>query len=143
LVTFTDYLTSIDKTVALAASPAETIGQALQQELDTLTPFSFPIDKNRNFTTLRLGTFVSRRIKYFSGISLRRAIKSSFRKLYRAGVENLIVDVRGYTGGKSFAAPLLFSYLTDVDFKFKRKIVFRHGHRFTYSQYLNRNKFSD
>jgi hypothetical protein len=141
---FTDYITKEQKRLTIAAQPNNSIAERLKQlNLPTPTFLSFSLDKKNNVATLKLGSFMARDIKRQSGKSLKKTIKGTFKKLDDSKIDNLIIDLRGNTGGKVFATPLLFSYLADNDFKVASKIVFRHGYKFSYPEHLNRNKFND
>ena len=138
-----DYKTENKKNVTVPSLSNEVITQRLKQfKLPVEKPLSFVIDKNNGVAVLRLSSFMAKNIKK-RGQNLRKTIKNSFKELSRMKVNNLIIDIRGNTGGKVFATPLLFSYLTDKDFKVARKILFKHGYKFSYPEYLSRNKFND
>jgi C-terminal processing protease CtpA/Prc len=44
-------------------------------------------------------------------------LKEAFAELRRRGTKNLIIDMRGNTGGSAAGPPLLFSYLTSKEFR--------------------------
>ncbi len=134
----------VEESITIASLPGDAIAQARKlQPPSTERVLDFSIDTESNTAIFKIGSFMSQRIKRETGLRLKKTIKKSFRKLDDQEFTNLVIDIRGNTGGKAYAAPLLFSYLTDKNFKFKRKIVFRHGYKFTYPEYLNRDKFSD
>lgn len=135
---FTNYITKEQKRLTIAAQSDNSITARLRQlNLPTPTPLNFSVDKKNNVATLKLGSFMAKRQE------LKKTIKRTFKKLDESRIKNLIIDLRGNTGGKVFATPLLFSYLADNDFKVAKKIVFRHGYKFSYPEHLNRNKLND
>ena len=139
-----DYKTAEQKRFTIAALSNDSIAQRLRQlNLPNAKPLDFYVDSKNNVAVLKLGSFMAKSIKKQSGQNLRKTIKRSFKKLDNSKVDNLIIDLRGNTGGKVFATPLLFSYLTDKDFKVANKIIFKHGYKFNHPEYLNRNKFND
>jgi hypothetical protein len=143
-IEFKHYKTGERKRLTIAAQSNYSITQRLiQMNLPNPKPLDFSIDTKNNVAILRLGSFMAKSIKKQSGLSLRRTIKKAFRKLVNSKIDNLIIDLRGNTGGKVFATPLLFSYLADDDFKVADKIIFRHGYIFSHAEYLNRNKLND
>jgi C-terminal processing protease CtpA/Prc len=143
-IEYTDYKTTERRRVTIAALSNDLIAQRLRQlNLADVNPLGFSIDAENNVAVLTLGSFMAKSIRKQSGQDLRKTIKRSFKQLDDSKVDNLIIDLRGNTGGKAFATPLLFSYLADNDFKVSEKILFRHGYKFSHPEYLNRNKFND
>jgi hypothetical protein len=143
-IEFKDYKTAEQKRLTIVALSNHSVSQRLRQSnLPNAKPLDFSVDTKNNVAVLKLGSFMAKRIKKQSGQNLRKTIKRSFKKLDNSKVGNLIIDLRGNTGGKVFATPLLFSYLTEKDFKVANKVIFRHGYKFSHPEYLNRNEFSD
>lgn len=141
-----DSQTNKIKTFLVAAISNELIVQKKEQEnrgkiLET--PLNFLIDTVNNVAVLTVRSFMAKQIKKDYGQNLKQTIKASFRDLKRKNVRNLIIDIRHNTGGKAIAPTLLFSYLTNTDFRFGEKILFRHGYKFSYPEQLNRNKLND
>lgn len=143
-IEFKDYKTAEQKRLTIAAFSNDSAFQRLRQlNLPNEKPLDFSVDTKSNIAVLKLGSFMTKNIKKQSGQNLRKTIKRSFKKLDNLKVDNLIIDLRGNTGGKVFATPLLFSYLAHNEFKVANKIIFKHGYKFSHPEYLNRNKFND
>jgi hypothetical protein len=143
-IEFKDYKTEELKRLTIPAQSNYSVDQSLARlNLSKPKPLGFSVDTKNNVAILKLGSFMAKNIKKQNGQNLRKTIKKSFKKLGDTKVDNLIIDLRGNTGGKVFATPLLFSYLADNDFKVANKIVFKHGYKFSHPEYLNRNKFND
>lgn len=143
-IEYKDYKTTEQRHLTIAALSNDSVAQRLRQlNLPNNKPLDFSVDTKSNVAILKLGSFMAKSIRKQSGQNLRKTIKRSFKQLDNSQVDNLIIDLRGNTGGKVFATPLLVSYLADHDFKIAEKIVFRHGYKFSHPEYLNRNKFSD
>lgn len=143
-IEFKDYKTEEQKRLTIAALLNDSASERLRQlNLRNEKPLDFSVDTKNNVAVLKLGSFMAKNLKKQSGQNLRKTIKRSFKKLDNSKVDNLIIDLRGNTGGKGFATPLLFSYLADNDFKVASKIIFKHGYKFSHPEYLNRNKFND
>ncbi|RAV98940.1 hypothetical protein DQQ10_21825 [Pseudochryseolinea flava] len=106
-------------------------------------PYSFTIDTTKSVGVLRIESFLAKHVKKRHHQNLKRTVKHSFRALDELKVDNLVIDLRGNTGGMTFVPPFLYSFLTDQDFKFKNKLVFKHGYRFSRPETLNRSRFSD
>jgi C-terminal processing protease CtpA/Prc len=135
-ITFKENKNQEPEKITIAALSDELINQKLTSaNVTSEKPLSFYFDKENNVAVIKLRSFMTEELK--------PVIKKSFREIRRSKIENVIIDIRWNTGGKAYAPPLLFSYLTDKSFKFKRKIVFRHGYKFSYPEFLNRNKFYD
>jgi hypothetical protein len=75
--------------------------------------------------------------------NFKKIVKRAFAEIKEKKIENLVIDIRDNTGGMAFAPPFLYTYLGTKDFKFKSKLVFHHGYRFSNPEYLNRSKFND
>jgi len=143
-ISFEDYETKNFKIATIEALTNESIRRKVEDlHPAEEKPLDFYITKEKNVAVLKLRSFMAKGIKKQSGQNLKKVIKKSFEEMEKNKVNNLVIDIRWNTGGKASAAPLLFSYLTNKDFKFKRKLIFRHGYRFSYPEYLNRNKFND
>lgn len=141
-----DSRTNEIKTLFISAISNELLVQKKEQENRgkiAQTPLSFLIDTVNNVAVLTVRSFMAKQIKKNHGLNLKKTIKGSFRELKRKDINNLIIDIRYNTGGKVFAPTLLFSYLTNTDFRFGEKILFRHGYKFSYPEHLNRNKLND
>lgn len=79
---------------------------------------------------------------FASGNDLHRFFKSSFRKIRKQNVENLVVDMRGNGGGSVILSNLLTKYIADTPFKIadtlyamKRRSNY---HRYMKNYFLNR-----
>ena len=132
------------RAVTLPALSGESINkEKAKRNLGSEKLVSFEVDHENNVGILKIRTFFSKKVKQQSGQNLKRFIRKSFRKLNNEKVANLIIDIRRNTGGRVAIPPLLFSYFTDEDFKFRNRLLFRHGYKFSYPQYLNRNKLND
>lgn len=145
-IEFKDSLTNEIKTLLIGAVSNELIVQKKEQENRgklVQTPLNFLVDTVNSIAVLTVRSFMAKQIKKDHGQNLKKTIKESFRKLKRKNINNLIIDIRYNTGGKVFAPTLLFSYLTNNDFRFGQKILFRHGYKFSYPEHLNRNKLND
>jgi hypothetical protein len=68
------------------------------------------IDTNLNAAFLEINTFAS-------GNDLRPFFKSSFKKIGRQNIQNLVVDIRGNGGGNVILSNLLTKYISDKPFK--------------------------
>lgn len=143
-IIFKDYKSDEQNEVRVAAVSNESITKKEKTSgLSLDKPLDFHIDVSNDLAILKLRSFMAKSIRKQSGQKLKKEIRKSFKAIRRNKIDNLVIDVRWNTGGKAYAPPFLFSYLTDKPFKFKTKLVFRHGYRFTYPQHLNRYKFDD
>jgi C-terminal processing protease CtpA/Prc len=121
-ISYRDYRTTELRFSTIEAVSNDLIAQRLRElDLPVLKPLRFSIDAKNNVAVLKLGSFMARTLRKQSGQNLKKTIKKSFNQLNDSKVENLIIDLRGNTGGKVFATPLLFSYLADKDFKVASK----------------------
>lgn len=84
------------------------------------------IDSTLNTAFLEVNTFAS-------GDKLRPFFKSSFKKIHKQHVQNLVVDMRGNGGGSVLLSNLLTKYISDKPFKIadtlfamKRKSNYHH-----------------
>jgi len=92
------------------------------------------IDTSLNTAFLEVNTFAS-------GNDLRPFFKSSFRKLRKQNIQNLVVDMRGNGGGSVVLSNLLTKYISDKPFKIADTLyAVKKGSR--YSQYFD-NYFTD
>ena len=87
-------------------------------QIDTLTRTAF----------MRLGSF--------SGSGTGRFIRSSFRKIKKAGAENLVIDLRTNGGGKVSNSTLLTRYISDHRFKVADSVV-RNSSGLSNRRYIN------
>jgi hypothetical protein len=87
-------------------------------QIDTLTRTAF----------MRLGSF--------SGSGTGRFIRSSFRKIKKAGTENLVIDLRTNGGGKVSNSTLLTRYISDHRFKVADSVV-RNNRGLSNGRYIN------
>jgi hypothetical protein len=87
------------------------------------------IDTSLNTAFLEVNTFAS-------GNKLRPFFKSSFKKIHRENVQNLVVDLRGNGGGSVLLSNLLTKYISDKPFKIADTLyAMKRGSR--YRQYEN------
>lgn len=93
------------------------------------------IDTTLNTAFLEVNTFSS-------GNHLRPFFKSSFKKIQKQNIQNLVVDMRGNGGGSVILSNLLTKYIVDKPFKIadtlyamKRK---SHYHGYMKNYFLNR-----
>jgi hypothetical protein len=108
-----------------------------------LKPLDFRIDKVNDLAVLRISSFMTNQIKKNHKQNFKKIVKRAFAEIKEKKIENLVIDIRDNTGGMAFATPFLYTYLGTKDFKFKSKLVFHHGYRFSNPEYLNRSKFND
>ena len=87
-------------------------------QIDTLTRTAF----------MRLGSF--------SGSGTGRFIRSSFRKIKKAGAENLVIDLRTNGGGKVSNSTLLTRYISNHRFKVADSVV-RNNRGLSNRRYIN------
>ena len=87
-------------------------------QIDTLTRTAF----------MRLGSF--------SGSGTGRFIRNSFRKIKKAGAENLVIDLRTNGGGKVSNSTLLTRYISDHRFKVADSVV-RNSSGLSNGRYIN------
>ena len=138
-ITFKDNQSKEQKNLSIGALSNELITQKVKHlGLPVEKPLDFVVDTKNNVAVLKLKSFMVQSIKKQSGQNLKKTIKKSFKEISKSEVANLIIDIRWNTGGKAYAPPLLFSYLTDKSFKFKRKLIFRHGYKFTPCFFANK-----
>lgn len=88
------------------------------------------IDSTTQTAYMRLGSF--------SGSGTAHFIKSSFRKIQQAGVQQLVIDVRTNGGGKVSNSTLLTRYISDHPFRVADSVVrnqkgLEYGNRFQQS----------
>lgn len=76
------------------------------------------------------------RLGSFSGSGTGRFIRSSFRKLKKAGAENLVIDLRTNGGGKVSNSTLLTRYMSDHPFKVGDSVV-RNNRWLSNGRYIN------
>jgi hypothetical protein len=110
---------------------------------DKLKPLDFRIDKANDLAVLRIGSFMANQVKKKHKQNFKKIVKSAFTEIEKKKIGNLVIDIRDNTGGMAFAPPFLYSYLGTKDFKFKSKLLFRHGYRFSNPKCLNRSKTND
>lgn len=108
-----------------------------------LKPLDFRIDKANDLAVLRISSFMANQVKKQHKQNFKKIVKSAFAEIEENKIDNLVIDIRDNTGGMAFAPPYLYTYLGTKDFKFKSKLLFRHGYRFSNPEYLNRSKLSD
>jgi hypothetical protein len=96
---------------------------------------NFRIDTVLNTAFLEVNTFAS-------GNDLHRFFKTSFKKIRKQNIKNLVVDMRGNGGGSVILSNLLTKYITDTPFKIadtlfaiKRRSNY---HRYMKNYFLNR-----
>jgi hypothetical protein len=76
------------------------------------------------------------RLGSFSGSGTGRFIRSSFRKIKKAGAENLVIDLRTNGGGKVSNSTLLTRYISDHRFKVADSVV-RNSKGLSNRRYIN------
>src|SRR5260221_1439677 len=108
-----------------------------------LKPLDFRIDKANDLAVLRISSFMANQIKKKHKQNFKKIVKRAFAEIKKNKIDNVVIDIRDNTGGMAFAPPFLYTYLGTKDFKFKSKLLFRHGYRFSNPKYLHRSKFND
>jgi hypothetical protein len=87
------------------------------------------IDTSLNTAFLEVNTFAS-------GNDLRPFFKSSFKKIRKQNIQNLVVDMRGNGGGSVLLSNLLTKYISDRPFKIA-DTLFAVKKRSHYSRYID------
>lgn len=90
---------------------------------------SLTIDKAFNMAILTINTF--------SGKSLKKFYKETFRQIKTEGISHLILDLRNNSGGKP--ANLLLQYLTRTPIKMADSVYVISKNLKPYKEYINRN----
>jgi C-terminal processing protease CtpA/Prc len=81
------------------------------------------------------GHFAYMRLNSFSGNKVNGFVRQSFRQLAESGTQNLILDLRGNSGGRIKKSVLLGKYLSDHPFKVADSVSAA-GFQFPYSRYV-------
>jgi hypothetical protein len=89
---------------------------------------SFKIDTSLNTAYLEVNTFGS-------GNHLRSFFKSSFKKMHKQHIPNLVVDMRGNGGGSVILSNLLTKYIIDTPFKIA-DTLYAQKRKSSYSRYM-------
>lgn len=84
----------------------------------TKSYYDLTIDKEQNIAILKIGTFAD--FKGFCSFA-----KSAFAEIKNKNVENLILDVRSNSGGRSIVVDSLMNYITDKEYTQYQKIEIR------------------
>lgn len=114
---------SINKIPSVALPSKKEIRTAQKAERRSLL-----IDTAKSTAFIRLGSF--------SGAGTGRFIRSCFRKITKAGTENLAIDLRTNGGGKVSNSTLLTRYITDHSFKVADSVV-RNSRVLTFGRSIN------
>ncbi len=130
------------ETVSIASLVDSRIEQnrGMQEKVKSM---DFRMDNEHDLAVLRINSFMSNQIKKSYKQNLRKIIKMAFNDIKQNGIDNLVIDIRNNTGGMAFVPPFLYSYLGKEDFKFKDKLLFKHGYKFSHPENLNRSKLND
>lgn len=80
-------------------------------------PLRFELLPQSNIAVLAINTFSEKRITR-ADQDFPEFLKSSFLEIKDKNVQDLIIDLRGNTGGADRFGALLFSYLTNRDFRY-------------------------
>lgn len=86
------------------------------------------------------GTTALMRLGSFSGAGTARFIKNSFKKINRAGIQNLVIDLRTNGGGKVSNSTLLTRYLSDHAFRVADTVV-RNSAKLSYKKHIGQAWF--
>lgn len=86
------------------------------------------------------GTTAWMRLGSFSGSGTGRFIRNSFKKINRAGIQHLIIDLRTNGGGKVSNSTLLTRYLSDHEFRVADTVV-RNSSKIYYKKYIQQAWF--
>lgn len=81
------------------------------------------------------GGFAYMRLNSFSGNKVSGFIRQSFRQLEAGGIQQLILDLRGNSGGRIKKSVLLAKYLSDHPFKVADSVS-AVGFQFPYTRYV-------
>jgi hypothetical protein len=93
-----------------------------------LSQRNLKIDSALNTAFLEVNTFAT-------GNYLRPFFKTSFKKIRKQEIENLVVDIRGNGGGSVLLSNLLTKYISDRRFKIADSL-YAEKRRSTHSQYI-------
>ena len=85
-------------------------------------PVELQIDKVNSTAYLRISTF-SAGVYKRSDINFSNFLQNTFKELDSLAVSNLIIDVRGNSGGEDKYGKDLFSYFIDKEFKYYKSLT--------------------
>lgn len=99
------------------------------------------LDIKANTATLTINTFSDSDYED-TGVNFREFIKQSFETIQKAGITNLIIDMRENGGGTEGNEDFLFSFLTDKPYN-KYKYVQASALHYSFYQYTDYSKEED
>lgn len=79
------------------------------------------LDRNEDYAYMRIRTFGSSALQQ-RGLDYEEFLQTSFKELKQKNTKNLILDLRGNSGGKDNYGALLVSYLAKSPFKYFERI---------------------
>ncbi|MEM7084945.1 MAG: S41 family peptidase [Bacteroidota bacterium] len=85
-------------------------------------PIEIQLDQSNSTAYLRISTFSKRAYKN-SEIDFSGFLKNVFETLQSLSISNLIIDVRGNSGGEDAYGKTLFSYFIDKDFNYYKSLT--------------------
>ena len=85
-------------------------------EGDQGAPLELEINRSGNYAILTINTFQYQLIRR-SGLDYQAFLKSSFKKLKKEQIGNLVIDLRENYGGDNILGLTLYSFLTEGPFK--------------------------
>jgi len=85
-------------------------------------PIELKLDKTNATAYLRISTFSSRNYKK-NEIDFKAFLINAFEKLNSESISNLIIDVRGNSGGEDAFGKTLFSHFVDKDFNYYKSLT--------------------
>ena len=88
---------------------------------ESIPPFSFSIDRERDVAVLKITTFAHFIVDY-SKKQYQRFFDSAFKQIEKEKISNLIIDVRNNRGGQELLGGYLLSYLNSEPFSIQKSI---------------------
>lgn len=83
---------------------------------------AYTLDIDENIAVMTLRTFSNAEIKKFNKVKSKKWFEDAFTQINQAGVESLIIDMRGNGGGDEEPTIELFSHLYNKEFQFYKDV---------------------
>lgn len=121
-LTYIPYGATNTKTILIKGITYDDYFETLDKRYPPSPSLEFVLNKVSNYACLKIKSFDKEQLKE-EKLTYNKFLKNAFEKLREDSIDNLIIDLRGNSGGTDEYGKILYSYFTDKPFLYYTSIT--------------------